>query len=75
MSVPCTSCGAPAQRISVEKDGVDVTHGWNCDACFDSAMAEFVGLQQQFRDLIVAGVDRKRANDIMIERIGGAAPS
>lgn len=71
MSAPCIRCGAGGLRVSCEKDGAEVAAGYMCETCLDAAWNEFRDLHSQFDELIAAGVSRKAANKIMIERISG----
>jgi hypothetical protein len=52
-----------------------VASGTLCASCFDLLWEDFLEKRKQFEELIVSGVDRKAANDIMIARMDHEAVS
>lgn len=66
---PCIKCGESGVEIVIERDDEMVASNFMCDGCFGAAMEDFAVKRRQFEMLLANGVSRKRANEIMIERM------
>ena len=73
--IPCKDCGAPAEERSAAQDGEVFASAFQCDRCWQRDLSGFRAAQAEFQELIDAGVDRKAANEIMIDRIEGRRAS
>ena len=65
-------CERPAARVEAAKDGEIVAAADSCAECFEEDMAGFRALQQEFADLLAAGVSREAANEFLIAKTNGA---
>lgn len=66
----CRKCGKwTKHKVELASNDVPVLVGRLCNACFEDALDRLYELRKEFEALLAEGIDRERANEIMIDRI------